>query len=108
MALSCRDTAITEAHQVQLFIAGLGKPLRADIVLQRPTTLDDAVMFARAFEQRDLAIRTTPTPSVGTTRTMQLVVNIKGTQINALLDSGSTHNFIDINAADRIGLAFTP
>jgi hypothetical protein len=26
MALSCRDTAITESHQVQLFITGLGNP----------------------------------------------------------------------------------
>jgi hypothetical protein len=53
MALSYRDTAITEAHQVQLFIAGLDKPLRTDVTLQRPTTLDDAVMMARAYKQRD-------------------------------------------------------
>jgi hypothetical protein len=36
MALSCRDTAITEAHQVQLFLVGLGKPLRIDVALHRP------------------------------------------------------------------------
>jgi hypothetical protein len=33
MALSCYDTMITEAHQVQLFITGLGHPLRTDIAL---------------------------------------------------------------------------
>jgi hypothetical protein len=46
MALSCCDTAITEAHQVQLFLAGLGNPLRTDVVLQRPATLDDTIMLA--------------------------------------------------------------
>jgi hypothetical protein len=55
MALSCRDPATTEVQQVQLFITGLGKPLRTDVALQRPTTLNDAVMFARAYEQRDAA-----------------------------------------------------
>jgi hypothetical protein len=47
MALSCCDTAITEAHQVQLFLAVLGNPLRTDVVLQRPATLDDTIMLAR-------------------------------------------------------------
>jgi hypothetical protein len=50
MALSCRDTAITEAHQVQLFLTGLGKPLHTDVALHRPPTLDDAIMLARAYE----------------------------------------------------------
>ncbi|KAG8088295.1 hypothetical protein GUJ93_ZPchr0010g10630 [Zizania palustris] len=63
MALSCRDTAITEAHQVQLFIADLSKPLRMDVALQRPTSRDDAVMFARAFEQREVVPRSPPLPS---------------------------------------------
>jgi hypothetical protein len=38
MALSCRDTAITEAYQVQLFLVVLGKPLRIDVVQHRPPT----------------------------------------------------------------------
>jgi hypothetical protein len=32
LALSCRDRAIFEEHQVQLFIVGLSKPLRTDVV----------------------------------------------------------------------------
>jgi hypothetical protein len=59
MPLSCRDTTITEAHQVQLFLMGLGKPLRTDVALHRPPMLDDAIMLARAYEQRE----TTPSPS---------------------------------------------
>jgi hypothetical protein len=62
MALSCRDTAITESHQDQLFIAGLGKPLRTDVALQRPLTLCDTVMLARAYEQHDSTPASAPPP----------------------------------------------
>jgi hypothetical protein len=58
MALSCRDPGITETHQVQLFLAGLGQLLRMDVALQKPSTLDEAIMLARAYEQR-----TTPSSS---------------------------------------------
>jgi hypothetical protein len=33
MALSCRDPSITEPQQIQLFITGLGDPLRTDVAL---------------------------------------------------------------------------
>jgi hypothetical protein len=46
MALSCRDTSLTEPLQVQLFITNLGNPLRTDVALQRSASLDDAVIFA--------------------------------------------------------------
>jgi hypothetical protein len=52
MALSCRDPALTETHQIQLFTAGLGTARRTDVSLQQSAMLDDAVMFARAYEQR--------------------------------------------------------
>jgi hypothetical protein len=51
MSLSCRDLAISESHQIQLFTAGLGKPLRTDVSLQKLETLDEAIMYARAYEQ---------------------------------------------------------
>jgi hypothetical protein len=57
IALSCRDTMLTEPQQVQLFITGLGDPLRTDIVLQQPATLDDVAIFARAYEQRNASRR---------------------------------------------------
>jgi hypothetical protein len=37
-------------------------------------------------------------------RSMQLVVDINGTRLNALLDSGSTHNFVDLDTAERAGI----
>jgi hypothetical protein len=33
-----------------LFITGLDDPLRTDVALQQPTSLDDAVNFTRAYE----------------------------------------------------------
>jgi hypothetical protein len=62
MALSCRDTTIMEAHQVQLFLSGLGKSLRTDVAMQRPGTMDATVMLVRAYEQRDVV--TTPVAHV--------------------------------------------
>jgi hypothetical protein len=56
MALSCSDTMISEKHQVQLFLIGLSKPLRTNVSLQRPATLDDVVMLARAYEQWDVPL----------------------------------------------------
>jgi hypothetical protein len=41
-----------------------------------------------------------------TTRTMQLQVKVNGATLTALLDSGSTHNFLDANVAARVGIAF--
>jgi hypothetical protein len=35
---------------------------------------------------------------------MQLVVNINGTRLTALLNSGSAHNFVDVEAAARAGI----
>jgi hypothetical protein len=53
MSLSCHDPVISESHQIQLFTVGLGKPLRTDVSMQKPETLNKAIMHARAYEQRD-------------------------------------------------------
>jgi hypothetical protein len=55
MALSCHDLVISEVHQIQLFTASLGKPLRTDVSLQKPEMLGEAIMYARAYEQWDHA-----------------------------------------------------
>jgi hypothetical protein len=46
ITLSCRDISLTEAQQIQLFITGLGDPLRTNVALQQPSSLDDAIIFA--------------------------------------------------------------
>lgn len=67
IALACRDIELTEKQQVQLFIAGLVNPLKTDVALQRPASLDDAIMLARAYEQRQmLEPETTPSGSRST------------------------------------------
>jgi hypothetical protein len=58
MSLSYRGHTLTEPQQIQLFTTSLGEPLRTDVALQRPSSLDEAIMFARAYKQHS----TTPTP----------------------------------------------
>jgi hypothetical protein len=65
MELSCRNKSLTEHQQIQLYIAGLSDPLRTDVQLQQPTKLDDAVIFARAYEQRNAARTAVPQPARG-------------------------------------------
>jgi hypothetical protein len=61
IALSCRDISLTEPQQVQLFIIGLGNPLHIDVTLQQLESLDDANIFAMAYEQLN-ASREVPRP----------------------------------------------
>jgi hypothetical protein len=60
VSLACREPTLSEGFQVQLFVAGLGEPLRTDITLHQPAIIDKAVKFARAHKQR--AAYTTPVP----------------------------------------------
>jgi hypothetical protein len=63
IALLCCNMTLSEAQQIQMFITGLGDPLRTDVALQQPTTLDDAVIFTRSYEQRNTSRETTPAVS---------------------------------------------
>jgi hypothetical protein len=51
MVLSCRDSSLTEAQQILLFIMGFGLPLPTDVILQQLGTLNDAVKYAQYYEQ---------------------------------------------------------
>lgn len=53
MALLTRAGPLTEAQQVQLFIAGLGEPLSIDVQLLGPQSLELAMSFARSYERRE-------------------------------------------------------
>lgn len=61
--LACRAEGLMEPQQIQLFTVGLGEPLHTDMVLQCPTTLDEAIMYACAYEQRNTVVTTSPRPS---------------------------------------------
>jgi hypothetical protein len=208
MSLACCEPTLSEGFQVQLFVAGLGEPLRTDIALHQPATIDEAVKFAQAHEKRaaytptlvqpplpktalrlfvratqggqqqQSASTTASSPSIAKppavkklspaeiaehrktghcfhcddlfthghkqvckqlfvievlgneesdawpgesaeptislhaltgiqprcTRTMQLLVMLHGVKLTALLDSRSTHNFVDTDAAARAGI----
>lgn len=63
LALACRDAKLSENQQVQLFTAGLVNPLKTDVALCRPSSLDDTIMLARAYEQRVQLGTTDPVPA---------------------------------------------
>ena len=50
VSLACREVELSERQQVQIFIAGLTNPLRTDVAIQSPATLDDAIRYACAYE----------------------------------------------------------
>jgi hypothetical protein len=52
LALACRDTDLTKSQLVQMYTPGLINPLKTDIALCQPSSLDDAIMVARAYEQQ--------------------------------------------------------
>jgi hypothetical protein len=51
MALSCHHPTLTEHQKIRLYIMGLGNPLRTNVSLHQPASLDDTVIFAQAYEQ---------------------------------------------------------
>jgi hypothetical protein len=52
LAYLSRCDTLTEHHEIAIFTAGLGEPLKTDVELQQPDTLEDAVGLARAYERR--------------------------------------------------------
>ncbi|WVZ51300.1 hypothetical protein U9M48_002455 [Paspalum notatum var. saurae] len=52
LALACRDEDLSDPQQVQLYLAGLQNPLKLDVSLRKPKSLNEAIMFARAYGQR--------------------------------------------------------
>jgi hypothetical protein len=42
---------ISEKHQIDIFTAGLHNPLKTDIELEQPATLEEAMALAHAYEQ---------------------------------------------------------
>ena len=52
LQLLARCEHVTERQQIDIFTAGLRNPLRIDVELQRPDSMEDAMGLARAFERR--------------------------------------------------------
>jgi hypothetical protein len=50
IALSCCDMTLSEPQQIQLYITGLSDPMHTDVALQQSVSLDDAIIFACAYE----------------------------------------------------------
>jgi hypothetical protein len=68
---------LTEPHQIKIFTAGLRNPLKIDIKLEQPTTLEEAMALARAYEHRLARSAEPPTrlasrPTYGRTKQLAL------------------------------------
>jgi hypothetical protein len=71
LALACRDADLSDHQLVQIYMAGLVNPLKTDVALRRPATLDDAIMLARVYEQRLELHPTDQPPGRGTRASTQ-------------------------------------
>jgi hypothetical protein len=72
LALFNRYIGLTEKQQIDIFTAGLRNPLKTDVELEQPATLDDAMALTRAYENRlampaDMPVHTIARPHVGRT-----------------------------------------
>jgi predicted aspartyl protease len=103
-----------------LYIVGLAPTLRINIELRQPTNLETTIIaLVKRFYLTNTKIETS-TPSttkhshieislhavigITTSQTMQVQITINGRDFLTLLDSGSTHNFIDSETAAALNL----
>ena len=105
-----------------LYTAGLASTLQIDIQLQQPPDLESAIAMARKLyisckrkehshslqhEAQDIQISLNAVKGITTSQTMQVYISVNGRVYLALLDSGSTHNFIDSDTADDLQITWT-
>jgi hypothetical protein len=65
LALVNRCTGLTKKQQIDIFTAGLRNPLKTDVELEQPATLDDAMVLARAYENRLAMTADMPSRMIG-------------------------------------------
>ena len=102
-----------------LYIAGLSPLLQIEVQLQHQPDLETAMTLARRFllsvrRQRpkkvpsnhntEIQISVHGLTGITTSPTMQLSISINGNNLLALLDSGSTHNFVDSDIVTQLNL----
>jgi hypothetical protein len=54
LSLLCHADSLTSQQQINLFTSGLMEPIKTDVELQHPVSLQLAMSLARAFEKRHL------------------------------------------------------
>jgi hypothetical protein len=79
-----------------------------DYIVEEPDEPDDDPPTKQpSFDPEKPMISMSAVTSIRACDTMQLRVTIGAHDFTALLDSGSTHNFINPDVASRVGLQFT-
>lgn len=112
-------TGLSAAQQVMLYTAGSTSILEIEIQHQQPPDLETTIAMARKFhvpskqqdydqplqhDNQDIQISLNAAIGITTSQTMQVQLSINGRDFLALLDSGSTHNFIDSDTAADLQL----
>ncbi|KAF0911894.1 hypothetical protein E2562_012365 [Oryza meyeriana var. granulata] len=63
MPLLCHDDSLIERQQIRLFMHALQDPLRTNVELYDPASLEEAVGLAQAYKRRTLSTATPPCPT---------------------------------------------
>jgi hypothetical protein len=80
----------------------------ADYIVQEPDSDSEDEEAAADATPAQPTISLSAIAGIPTAQTMQIYVQVGGEQCIALLDSGSTHNFISGEVAHRAGIRFRP
>jgi hypothetical protein len=107
LALVNRCKGLTEPHQIDIFTAGLRDPLKTDVELEQPATLEEAMALARAYEHR-LAMSAKPTtrlpsrPAYGRTKQLSIPTPMSATggQTSGLATTTTEPRFKRLTAAE--------
>ncbi|KAH7516502.1 hypothetical protein FEM48_Zijuj10G0141800 [Ziziphus jujuba var. spinosa] len=120
---------LSQERKVSCFTTRLKDSIRTDVLAHQPTTLTMAIGLAKLFEARDqaqrkpeasweedddeeMAIENDTEPKISlhamagiqAPKTMRIWGGLKGHSMVALIDSGSTHNFIRSQIAHQTGI----
>jgi hypothetical protein len=80
LTILCRCDDMTHRQQINMYTAGLGEPLRTDVEMEMPETLQRAMHLAQVYERRLLLSASSNTTSYqGTSSAIQILNNCSST-----------------------------
>lgn len=120
--LAQTHVSLLPEHALSIFLSGLEHNTQMQVRMFNPTDIAHAANLARLYESSKApVIRTNPSihsehpihdipqlsmnalTSIPTHQTMRVTGMYNNKPIQILIDSGSTHNFLDVDAAQRLG-----
>lgn len=102
MALFCCADSLSTSNQVQLFTSGLMEPVRTDVELQNPGSLQLAMTLARAYEKRHLFTSSISKPVVRLPNQRRHVLNSTSSSVATPVIAKSTSDGTMVPAAPNL------